>query len=130
VTRTVTVLVIACPHALGLAILLVIAISTEQAARAGVLIKNRMALEHMRTMDVVLLDKTNTLTTGAPDLKDIATAPGEESAEHQVEGQDEHQQAGSQFYHPSGARAAEHPGQGPSPISQSGEPYGTSCHRP
>ncbi|WP_426227535.1 copper-translocating P-type ATPase [Pseudarthrobacter sp. DSP2-3-2b1] len=76
VTRTVTVLVIACPHALGLAIPLVIAISTEQAARAGVLIKNRMALERMRTIDVVLFDKTGTLTTGAPDLKDIAVAPG------------------------------------------------------
>ncbi|MBT2538461.1 heavy metal translocating P-type ATPase [Arthrobacter sp. ISL-69] len=76
VTRTVTVLVIACPHALGLAIPLVIAISTEQAARAGVLIKNRMALERMRTIDVVLFDKTGTLTTGEPDLKDIATVPG------------------------------------------------------
>ncbi|MDR6414941.1 heavy metal translocating P-type ATPase [Pseudarthrobacter sulfonivorans] len=76
VTRTVTVLVIACPHALGLAIPLVIAISTEQAARAGVLIKNRMALERMRTVDVVLFDKTGTLTTGEPDLKDLAVAPG------------------------------------------------------
>ena len=76
VTRTVTVLVIACPHALGLAIPLVIAISTEQAARAGVLIKNRMALERMRTVDVVLFDKTGTLTKGEPELKDIATADG------------------------------------------------------
>ncbi|OAE02813.1 heavy metal translocating P-type ATPase [Arthrobacter sp. OY3WO11] len=76
VTRTVTVLVIACPHALGLAIPLVIAISTEQAARAGVLIKNRMALERMRTIDVVLFDKTGTLTTGAPELKDVAAAEG------------------------------------------------------
>lgn len=76
VTRTVTVLVIACPHALGLAIPLVIAISTEQAARAGVLIKNRMALERMRTIDVVLFDKTGTLTTGEPELKDIAVAEG------------------------------------------------------
>ena len=66
VTRTVTVLVIACPHALGLAIPLVIAISTERAARAGVLIKNRMALERMRTVDVVLFDKTGTLTEGRP----------------------------------------------------------------
>ncbi|MFJ5699181.1 heavy metal translocating P-type ATPase [Arthrobacter sp. NPDC093139] len=74
VTRTVTVLVIACPHALGLAIPLVIAISTEQAARAGVLIKNRMALERMRTVDVVLFDKTGTLTKGAPELKDVAAA--------------------------------------------------------
>ncbi|WP_283537310.1 copper-translocating P-type ATPase [Pseudarthrobacter sp. PS3-L1] len=76
VTRTVTVLVIACPHALGLAIPLVIAISTEQAAKAGVLIKNRMALERMRTIDVVLFDKTGTLTTGTPDVKEIAASPG------------------------------------------------------
>jgi P-type Cu2+ transporter len=76
VTRTVTVLVIACPHALGLAIPLVIAISTEQAARAGVLIKNRMALERMRTIDVVLFDKTGTLTKGEPELKDIAGTDG------------------------------------------------------
>ena len=60
VTRTVTVLVIACPHALGLAIPLVIAISTERAAKAGLLIKDRMALEKMRTIDVVLFDKTGT----------------------------------------------------------------------
>lgn len=64
VIRTVTVLVIACPHALGLAIPLVIAISTERAAKGGVLIKNRMALERMRTVDVVLFDKTGTLTEG------------------------------------------------------------------
>ncbi|WP_406636542.1 copper-translocating P-type ATPase [Pseudarthrobacter quantipunctorum] len=81
VTRTVTVLVIACPHALGLAIPLVIAISTEQAARAGVLIKNRMALERMRTIDVVLFDKTGTLTTGAPQLKDVAAAEGVDADE-------------------------------------------------
>ena len=76
VTRTVTVLVIACPHALGLAIPLVIAISTEQAARAGVLIKNRMALERMRTVGVVLFDKTGTLTKGEPEVQDIAAAGG------------------------------------------------------
>lgn len=81
VTRTVTVLVIACPHALGLAIPLVIAISTEQAARAGVLIKNRMALERMRTVDVVLFDKTGTLTTGEPVLTDIAVADGVDADE-------------------------------------------------
>lgn len=81
VTRTVTVLVIACPHALGLAIPLVIAISTEQAARAGVLIKDRMALERMRTVDVVLFDKTGTLTRGEPELKDVASAQGVSSDE-------------------------------------------------
>ena len=74
VIRTVTVLVIACPHALGLAIPLVIAISTEQAARAGVLIKNRIALERMRTINVVLFDKTGTLTKGQPALTGVASA--------------------------------------------------------
>ncbi|HEY0617509.1 MAG TPA: copper-translocating P-type ATPase [Kribbella sp.] len=73
VTRTVTVLVIACPHALGLAIPLVIAISTERAARAGVLVKNRLALERMRTVDVVLFDKTGTLTKGEPAVTGVAT---------------------------------------------------------
>nr|WP_237760064.1 copper-translocating P-type ATPase [Arthrobacter alpinus] len=76
VTRTVTVLVIACPHALGLAIPLVIAISTERAARAGVLIKNRMALERMRTIDVVLFDKTGTLTKGEPAVTGVVAADG------------------------------------------------------
>lgn len=75
VTRTVTVLVIACPHALGLAIPLVIAISTERAAKAGVLIKDRMSLERMRTIDVVLFDKTGTLTEGAHAVTDVAAAP-------------------------------------------------------
>ncbi len=73
VTRTVTVLVIACPHALGLAIPLVIAISTERAARAGVLVKNRLALERMRTIDVVLFDKTGTLTKGEPAVTGVAS---------------------------------------------------------
>lgn len=73
VVRTVTVLVIACPHALGLAIPLVIAISTEQAAQSGVLIKERMALERMRTIDTVLFDKTGTLTEGAHAVTGVAT---------------------------------------------------------
>jgi P-type Cu2+ transporter len=72
VTRTVTVLVIACPHALGLAIPLVIAISTERAAKAGVLVKDRLALERMRTIDVVLFDKTGTLTKGEPVVTGVA----------------------------------------------------------
>ncbi|WUI35267.1 copper-translocating P-type ATPase [Nocardia sp. NBC_00416] len=66
VTRTITVLVIACPHALGLAIPLVVSIATERAARAGVLITDRRALEAMRTVDAVLFDKTGTLTKGEP----------------------------------------------------------------
>lgn len=66
VVRTITVLVIACPHALGLAIPLVVAIATERAARGGVLVKDRLALEAMRTVDTVLFDKTGTLTRGQP----------------------------------------------------------------
>jgi Cu2+-exporting ATPase len=80
VTRTVTVLVIACPHALGLAIPLVIAISTERAARAGVLVKDRLSLERMRTVDVVLFDKTGTLTKGEPEVLGLA-ADGVSEAE-------------------------------------------------
>jgi Cu2+-exporting ATPase len=64
VENTVTVLVIACPHALGLAIPLVIALSTAIAARNGILVKDRLALERMRTIDAVLFDKTGTLTKG------------------------------------------------------------------
>jgi Cu2+-exporting ATPase len=65
ITRAVTVLVISCPHALGLAIPLVIAISTATAARNGILVKDRLALERMKDVDVVLFDKTGTLTRGA-----------------------------------------------------------------
>ncbi|WP_278315235.1 heavy metal translocating P-type ATPase [Lolliginicoccus levis] len=78
VVRTVTVLVIACPHALGLAIPLVIAISTERAARAGVLVKDRLALERMRTVDTVLFDKTGTLTTGQHRVTGIEPADSDE----------------------------------------------------
>jgi Cu2+-exporting ATPase len=66
VVRSITVLVIACPHALGLAIPLVVSIATERAAKAGVLVKDRLALESMRTVDTVLFDKTGTLTLGEP----------------------------------------------------------------
>jgi Cu2+-exporting ATPase len=73
VVRTITVLVIACPHALGLAIPLVVSIATERAARGGVLIKDRLALESMRSVDAVLFDKTGTLTRGEPVV--VAVAP-------------------------------------------------------
>src|SRR5262249_18663161 len=76
--RTVTVLVIACPHALGLAIPLVISISTAISARAGILIKDRLALERMRTVDVVLFDKTGTLTRGQPVVSGRAAADASE----------------------------------------------------
>src|SRR5690606_19111916 len=64
--RVITVLVIACPHALGLAIPPVVSITTERAARGGVLIKDRLALEQTRSVDTVLFDKTGTLTRGEP----------------------------------------------------------------
>lgn len=70
-TRVVTVLVIACPHALGLAIPLVVSISTERAARGGVLVKDRGAMERMRTVDTVLFDKTGTLTRGEPAVNHV-----------------------------------------------------------
>jgi P-type Cu2+ transporter len=76
VERSVTVLVISCPHALGLAIPLVIAISTSVAARAGILVKDRLALERMRTVNTVLFDKTGTLTVGKPAVRDVATLNG------------------------------------------------------
>ena len=76
VVRTITVLVIACPHALGLAIPLVVSIATERAARGGVLIKDRLALESMRTVDAVLFDKTGTLTKGEPTVTAIDTTGG------------------------------------------------------
>ncbi|ABG95342.1 copper-exporting ATPase [Rhodococcus jostii RHA1] len=81
VVRTVTVLVIACPHALGLAIPLVIAISTERAAKAGVLVKDRLALERMRNVDVVLFDKTGTLTQGRHVVTGVVTTAGVTEAE-------------------------------------------------
>jgi len=75
-TRTVTVLVIACPHALGLAIPLVIAISTSLGARNGLLVKDRLALERARELDVVIFDKTGTLTRGRPVVAGVRTAEG------------------------------------------------------
>jgi len=81
VVRVITVLVIACPHALGLAIPLVVAISTERAARAGVLIKDRGALERMRTITTVVFDKTGTLTKGQPALALVEAIDGHTEAE-------------------------------------------------
>jgi P-type Cu2+ transporter len=70
--RTATVLVIACPHALGLAIPLVVAISTSLGARNGLLVKDRLALERARELDMVIFDKTGTLTLGRPVLAEVA----------------------------------------------------------
>ncbi|MEF3404756.1 copper-translocating P-type ATPase [Agromyces sp. CCNWLW203] len=95
VIRTITVLVIACPHALGLAIPLVVSIATERAAKGGVLVTDRLALETMRTVGAVLFDKTGTLTKGEPAVTDAAAAPGHDLDELLVlaasaEGDSEH----------------------------------------
>jgi P-type Cu2+ transporter len=78
VVRTVAVLVIACPHALGLAIPLVIAISTGMAARNGILVKDRLALERMRSIDTVLFDKTGTLTKGSHRVSAVNAVDGDD----------------------------------------------------
>ncbi len=74
--RAVTVLVIACPHALGLAVPLVVAISTSQGARHGILVRNRLALEQARLIDTVIFDKTGTLTEGEFGVVSSATVDG------------------------------------------------------
>jgi Cu2+-exporting ATPase len=79
--RTATVLVIACPHALGLAIPLVVAISTTLGARNGLLVKDRLALERAREVQIVIFDKTGTLTRGQPALAAVAAAQGVDEAE-------------------------------------------------
>jgi Cu2+-exporting ATPase len=79
--RTVTVLVIACPHALGLAIPLVTSISTTLGARNGLLVKKRMALESARNIDIVLFDKTGTLTKGEQAVSDIFAITGQSPEE-------------------------------------------------
>lgn len=79
--RVVTVLVVACPHALGLAIPLVIAISTTLAARNGILVRDRMALEEARRITTVIFDKTGTLTKGELGLVGLTTTAGTTDAE-------------------------------------------------
>ena len=76
IERVVTVLVIACPHALGLAIPLVIAISTTLGARNGLLVRDRRGLEEARNLTTVVFDKTGTLTSGEFGVVDIATTGG------------------------------------------------------
>jgi Cu2+-exporting ATPase len=70
-TRTVTVLVIACPHALGLAIPLVVALSTSITAKSGILIRDRKAFEMIKDVDAVVFDKTGTLTEGKFGVSDV-----------------------------------------------------------
>jgi len=76
IERVVTVLVIACPHALGLAIPLVVAINTSLAARNGMLVRDRIAMEDARNLDAIIFDKTGTLTEGEHGVVDMATVDG------------------------------------------------------
>jgi Cu2+-exporting ATPase len=76
IERMVTVLVIACPHALGLAVPLVVAISTTMGARNGLLVRDRRGVEEARNLTAVVFDKTGTLTLGAHRVVDIATVDG------------------------------------------------------
>ena len=93
--RIVTVLVIACPHALGLAVPLVVAITTSLAANSGILVRDRLALENARAANVVLFDKTGTLTKGEQGVVEWATVPDQDADEAlalaaAVEGDSEH----------------------------------------
>ena len=81
VVRVVTVLVISCPHALGLAIPLTTSLSSALGARNGILVKDRLALEASRTIDAVLFDKTGTLTRGEHAVIGVAAADGVTDAE-------------------------------------------------
>ena len=81
IERVVTVLVIACPHALGLAIPLVIAISTTLGARNGLLVRDRRGLEEARMLDAVVFDKTGTLTKGEFGVVGVAAADGMDANE-------------------------------------------------
>ena len=76
IERAVTVMVIACPHALGVAIPLVVAVSTSYSARNGILIRNRLALETAKDIDAVLFDKTGTLTEGKFGVTEIIAKDG------------------------------------------------------
>jgi Cu2+-exporting ATPase len=76
IVRVVTVLVIACPHALGLAVPLVVAISTTMGARNGLLVRDRRGLEEARNLNTVIFDKTGTLTLGEFRVVDMAVADG------------------------------------------------------
>lgn len=80
IERMVTVMVVACPHALGLAVPLVIAVSTSLAAKAGLLIRDRIAFERARELNAVVFDKTGTLTTGEFGVNQVVPANGFEKA--------------------------------------------------
>ena len=79
--RTVTVMVIACPHALGLAVPLVVAVSTNLAAQNGFLIRSRTAFEEARSLGAVIFDKTGTLTKGVFEVTDVVNYTGDHNDE-------------------------------------------------
>jgi P-type Cu2+ transporter len=81
IVRVVTVLVIACPHALGLAVPLVVAISTTLGAKNGLLVRDRRGLEEARNLDTVIFDKTGTLTLGEFRVVEMAVADGSSDEE-------------------------------------------------
>ena len=81
IERLVAVLVIACPHALGLAVPLIASISTTLAAKNGFLVKQRMALESARNIDIILFDKTGTLTTGEYGVEKVVAAPNQKESD-------------------------------------------------
>jgi Cu2+-exporting ATPase len=81
IARVATVLVIACPHALGLAIPLVVAITTAMGARNGILVRDRIAMERVREVDMIIFDKTGTLTRGEFGVVSIQTAAGWDEAQ-------------------------------------------------
>ncbi|MCU4972142.1 heavy metal translocating P-type ATPase [Halobacteria archaeon AArc-m2/3/4] len=142
VERVVTVLVIACPHALGLAVPLVVAINTSMAARNGMLVRDRIAMEQARNLDTVVFDKTGTLTAGEQGVVDVATVDGWTEDDvltlaAAVEGDSEHMIAqaireaardrgvsipdvrGFEALEGRGVRATVETGAGPAPISPS-----------
>jgi Cu2+-exporting ATPase len=95
IARVATILVIACPHALGLAIPLVVAITTSLGAKNGILVRDRLALEEAREIDIIIFDKTGTLTKGEFGVVGIAAVDGwneDEALElaAAVEGDSEH----------------------------------------
>ena len=95
IARVATVLVIACPHALGLAVPLVVAITTAMGAKNGILVRDRLALEKARLINTVIFDKTGTLTKGEFGVVGIAAAAGKQENDvlalaAAIEGDSEH----------------------------------------
>src|SRR5690606_9964393 len=95
VVRVVTVLVISCPHALGLAIPLTTSLSSAMAAHHGILVKDRLALERSRTVDAFLFDKTGTLTKGEHAVVGVAGVGIDEGIDERIDEDEVHRLAGA-----------------------------------